>query len=114
MLKIANRVGLFGTRGHIRNIHTAEARRMIEQGQAEPTTTTGTVRALTVIGSLSSEQSKPASALTLRNYAGWKPTYREPLRASAGEITAYTTTLKRIDSRDAHLYRLSITDCLTA
>lgn len=54
-------------------------------------------------------KSKP---LTIRNYAGWKATYREELHNAAGETTHYVTSLKRISERDRHLFRLSVTDCM--
>ena len=103
-------VPVYGFSGNYqRLVLLAQAQRMIDKGSATATTGNhGRIARIDVINRLSDERRRTGTPLSIASYAGKPTTYRDVRDRVPGGVV----TPRHINSRDADIYRLSVTDCL--
>ena len=112
-LKFAPRVRVVSPSGdHVFTTHPEDAAALISTGRAKHCGSRRRVAVIELIESIDSQQRRPCSIPSLRQYMGQKYTRVEEIR-EGDEVVAHVLQFKHIDPRDRALFMLAVTDCMS-
>ena len=112
-MKFAPRVRVLSQAGdHVYTTHAEAAATLISKGSAKHRGSRRRVAEIELIESIDSQQRKPCSTPSLRQYMGQKYTRVEEIR-EGDEVVAHVLQFKHINPRDRALFMLAVTDCMS-